>query len=68
MARKRHTPEQIIDKLRQAEVEITNSATIAQGCGSTTAPACACGQRIPATYGATTSCRIAPTTGARFGC
>ena len=32
MARKRHTPEQIINKLRQAEVEIANGATIAQVC------------------------------------
>jgi len=32
MARKRHTPEQIINKLRQAEVEIGNGATIAQVC------------------------------------
>jgi len=32
MARKRHTPEQIINKLRQAEVEIVNGATMAQVC------------------------------------
>jgi hypothetical protein len=32
MARKRHTPKQIINKLRQAEVEIANGATIAQVC------------------------------------
>jgi len=32
MASKRHTPEQIINKLRQAEVEIANGATIAQVC------------------------------------
>jgi len=32
MARRRHTPEQIINKLRQAEVEIANGATIAQVC------------------------------------
>ena len=32
MARKRHTPEQIINKLRQAEVEIANGATVAQVC------------------------------------
>ncbi|MBD3291911.1 MAG: hypothetical protein GF393_03240 [Armatimonadia bacterium] len=30
MASKRHAPEQIINKLRQAEVEIANRATIAQ--------------------------------------
>ena len=30
MASKRHTPEQIINKLRQAEVEIANGATISQ--------------------------------------
>ena len=32
MASKRHTPEQTINKLRQAEVEIANGATIAQVC------------------------------------
>ncbi len=32
MAPKRHTPEQIINKLRQAEVEIANGATVAQVC------------------------------------
>lgn len=32
MSSKRHTPEQIINKLRQAEVEIANGATIAQVC------------------------------------
>jgi putative transposase len=32
MASTRHTPEQIINKLRQAEVEIANGATIAQVC------------------------------------
>ena len=32
MASKRHTPEQIINKLRQAEVEIANGATMAQVC------------------------------------
>jgi hypothetical protein len=32
MASKRHTPEQIINKLGQAEVEIANGATIAQVC------------------------------------
>ncbi len=32
MARKRHMPEQIINKLRQAEVEIANGATVAQVC------------------------------------
>ncbi len=30
MSSKRHTPEQIINKLRQAEVEIANGATISQ--------------------------------------
>ena len=30
MSAKRHTPEQIINKLRQAEVEIANGATVAQ--------------------------------------
>lgn len=30
MARKRHTREQIINELRQAEVQIVNGATIAQ--------------------------------------
>lgn len=32
MARKRHTPEQIVRKLRQAEGEMSNGATIAQVC------------------------------------
>jgi len=32
MPSKRHTPEQIINKLRQAEVEIANGATISQAC------------------------------------
>ncbi len=32
MGRKRHTPEQIINKVRQAEVEIANGATVAQVC------------------------------------
>jgi len=32
MASKRHTPEQIINMLRQAEVKIANGATIAQVC------------------------------------
>jgi len=32
MSSKRHTPEQIINKLRQAEVEIANGATVAQVC------------------------------------
>ena len=32
MGDRRHTPEQIIDKLRQAEVEIANGATVAQVC------------------------------------
>jgi len=30
MSTKRHTPEQIINKLRQAEVELANGATVAQ--------------------------------------
>ena len=30
MSTKRHTPEQIINKLRQAEVEIANGATVSQ--------------------------------------
>jgi len=30
MSSKRHTPEQIINKLRQAQVEIANGATISQ--------------------------------------
>ncbi len=30
MSSKGHTPEQIINKLRQAEVEIANGATISQ--------------------------------------
>jgi len=30
MSRKRHTPEQIINKLRQADVEIANGAALAQ--------------------------------------
>ena len=32
MKRKRHTPEQIIAKLRQAETERANGATVAQAC------------------------------------
>lgn len=32
MSSKRHTAEQIINKLRQAEVEIANGATVAQVC------------------------------------
>ena len=32
MSQKRHTPEQIINKLRQAEVELTKGATVAQAC------------------------------------
>lgn len=32
MGQRRHTPEQIINKLRQAEVEIANGATVAQVC------------------------------------
>ena len=34
MASKRHTPEQIINKLRQAEVEIAGGATIPQAARS----------------------------------
>jgi len=30
MSRRRHTPQQITSKLRQAEVEIANGATIGQ--------------------------------------
>jgi putative transposase len=30
MSSRRHTPEQIINKLRQAEVELANGATVAQ--------------------------------------
>ena len=32
MSKKRHTPEQVINKLRQAEVELSNGATVAQTC------------------------------------
>ena len=32
MRKKRHTPEQIINKLRQAEVEIANGVAIGQVC------------------------------------
>jgi len=32
VARKRHTPEQIINKRRQTEVDIANGATVAQVC------------------------------------
>ena len=32
MSRKRHTPEQIINKLRQAEVELAQGATVPQAC------------------------------------
>jgi len=32
MGSKRHTPEQIINKLRQAEVELANGATVPQAC------------------------------------
>ncbi len=32
MSRKRHTPEQIINKLRQAEVELARGATVPQAC------------------------------------
>ena len=32
MSQKRHSPEQIINKLRQAEVELAKGATVAQAC------------------------------------
>ena len=32
MSQKRHTPEQIINNLRQAEVELARGATVAQAC------------------------------------
>ena len=32
MSKKRHTPEQVINKLRQAEVELATGATVAQAC------------------------------------
>ena len=32
MSQKRHTPEQIINKLRQAEVELARWATVPQAC------------------------------------
>ena len=32
MPRKRHTPEQIINKLRQAEVELSEGKTVPQAC------------------------------------
>ena len=32
MSRKQHTPEQIIGKLREAEVELAKGATVAQAC------------------------------------
>ena len=32
MSQKRHTPEQIINKLRQAEVELVRGATMPQAC------------------------------------
>ena len=32
MSRKRHSPEQIINKLRQAEVELAQGATVLQAC------------------------------------
>ncbi len=32
MSQKRHTPEQIINKLRHAEVELAKGATVAQAC------------------------------------
>ena len=34
MARKRHTPEQIIRKLRQAEIELAEGATVEDVCRS----------------------------------
>ena len=35
MSSRRHTPEQIINKLRQAEVELANGATVAQAAKKT---------------------------------
>jgi len=32
MSQKRHSPEQIINKLRQAEVELAQGATVSQAC------------------------------------
>ena len=32
MSQRRHTPEQIINKLRQAEVELSRGATVPQAC------------------------------------
>ena len=32
MSPKRHSPEQIVNKLRQAEVELAKGATVAQAC------------------------------------
>ena len=32
MSRRRHTPEQIIDKLREAEIELAQGATVPQAC------------------------------------
>ena len=32
MSEKRHTPEQVINKLRQVAVELANGATVAQAC------------------------------------
>ena len=32
MSQKRHSPEQIINKLRQAEVELARGVTVAQAC------------------------------------
>ena len=34
MGRKRHSPEQIIEKLRAAEVELSGGATVAQACAT----------------------------------
>ena len=35
MSQKRHTPEQIINKLRQAEVELARGATVPEACKKT---------------------------------
>ena len=35
MSSKRHTPEQTINKLRQAEAELANGATVGQTCKKT---------------------------------
>ncbi|MCK4323261.1 MAG: hypothetical protein KAW89_01930, partial [Armatimonadetes bacterium] len=32
MSQRKHTPEQIINKLREAEVELAKGATVAQAC------------------------------------